>query len=97
MLVKTELSKISLQWETLPEPEAYVKQALATVGKQRATHGSLMHTIQVSSNQIFDYTRCITTKHVTSWRGLLRGIIPASNRNIEEMSQRWRAVTPCLI
>jgi len=48
MLVKTEMSKLSHRWEFLPEPDTYVKQSLATIGKQRKTHGSLLHTFQVS-------------------------------------------------
>ena len=44
-------------------------------------------------NQTFHYTRCITPKRVTSWRGsIFASLRPGNTASFEETSQRWRAV-----
>ena len=47
---------------------------------------------KIEINQIFQYTRCITSKLVTSLRAHLRVIAPAGNTAPFEMLQRWQAV-----
>ena len=45
------------------------------------------------SKHIFYYTRCITPKRVTSWRGPISASLrPGNTTPFEEMSQRWRTV-----
>ena len=42
--------------------------------------------------EIFQYTRCITLMHVTSWRGPSPRHCACNTALFEKMSKRWRAV-----
>ena len=47
---------------------------------------------KLNQNQIFPYTRCITPKRVTSWRGQLRLIASGQLSFFRRNVARWRTV-----
>ena len=45
--LKTQLTRFLPKWQSLPDPNVWVKRSLATIGKKRSTPGDLPNIIQV--------------------------------------------------